>query len=299
MPNWSICGAGAAYSDGDAVLFDDTAAPNGSVTVGETVQPSAIVVNNDSLPYASPARGHRRCNVFGEGRRRAVDPEHGQQYLFRRHVRRQRYTKGREQLCPRPNWRLDCRAAGATLDLNGSCLQDTFLTVNGWLTGGNYQLLVAGAGVDGNGAIVANNTNGSQNHINAPTLAGDTTFGGSADWDVSPQVPSTLRGNGYTLTKVGTNTINLGDWNWGNPLTISGVKNISINNGTLLLVWNTIVDNSQPGSIYVNPSGTLYTHCLGWAGSAGAIEKPIVMAGGIFQSDYWPSGNTSIAAPSR
>ena len=96
---------------------------------------------------------------------------------------------------------LDCRAAWRHSNLNGSCLQDAFLTINGWLTGGNYQLLVAGAGVDGNGAIVANNTNGSQNHINAPTLAGDTTFGGSADWDVSPQVPSTLRGNGYTLTE--------------------------------------------------------------------------------------------------
>ena len=156
-----------------------------------------------------------------------------------------------------------------------------------------------GRGGHGNGTIVANNTNGSQNHINAPTLAGDTTFGGSADWDVSPQVPSTLRGNGYTLTKVGTNTINLGDWNWGNPLTISGVKNISINNETLLLVWNTIVDNSQPGSIYVNPSGTLYTHCLGWAGSAGAIKSLLLWRVVSSESDYWPSGNTSIAAPIR
>ena len=47
----------AADSDGDAVLFDDTAAPNGSVTVGETVQPSAIVVNNDSLPYVFSGAG--------------------------------------------------------------------------------------------------------------------------------------------------------------------------------------------------------------------------------------------------
>jgi autotransporter-associated beta strand protein len=87
-------------------------------------------------------------------------------------------------------------ADGATLDVNGFNL-------------GAEAVTATGAGVGGNGAIV--NTGASQvNALQFLTLAGDTTFGGSARWDLRG-VSGALSTGGqpYSLTKTGANLITL------------------------------------------------------------------------------------------
>ena len=65
-------------------------------------------------------------------------------------------------------------------------------------------LNVTGTGYDGNGALVSNGLSDINNSFLGVNLAGPTTFGGSARWDIRGTA-HTLAGNGYTLTKTGTN----------------------------------------------------------------------------------------------
>ena len=128
------------------------------------------------------------------------------------------------------------------------------------------------------------------------TLSSDTTFGGTNPWSIdlygAPPASATLQGNGYSLTKVGGNEVTFRGWT--NNLTVNNVKNININAGTLSVLDDTTINNSQPGSIYVNSGGTLSVGNYGLGNPT--IQKPIVMGGGVFQTDTTgTSGNAVIA----
>jgi autotransporter-associated beta strand protein len=130
------------------------------------------------------------------------------------------------------------------------------------------------------------------------TLAGDATIGGTGRWDARAVTggTATLAGNGYDLTKVGANYIAVVGAAAG--ASITGVKNININSGTLSLANNITVDNNTPGSIFINSSGFLDVG--NWGSSPGVVvNKPIVLAGGTVETDTTAtgaSGNATIAA---
>jgi autotransporter-associated beta strand protein len=87
---------------------------------------------------------------------------------------------------------------GATLDVNGQNL-------------GAEPVIVSGAGVGGNGAI-GNSGADQLNALRAVTLAGDTTLGGTARWDIRLAGGSATlltSGNAYSITKTGPNQISL------------------------------------------------------------------------------------------
>lgn len=133
-------------------------------------------------------------------------------------------------------------ANGSTLDLNGA--QGTPLI--------NEPVIVLGSGNGGNGAIV--NNGGSDPTLNAMTLAGDTTIGGSGRWDIGGTLSS--GGNPYNVTITGgayhewnnlsvdTNLANItvagsatlgdkGTTKLGNPTNI-----LKISSGATLQFWN-------------------------------------------------------------
>jgi autotransporter-associated beta strand protein len=86
---------------------------------------------------------------------------------------------------------------GATLDVGGQNI-------------GSEPVLVSGAGVGGNGAIV-NSGAAQQNALLNVTLTGDTTFGGTNRWDIRG-TGAALLGDGlgyYNITKIGTNQVTL------------------------------------------------------------------------------------------
>jgi autotransporter-associated beta strand protein len=85
--------------------------------------------------------------------------------------------------------------AGAALDLNGA-----------YDTSRDDHITVAGAGVNGSGAIFSSSAGTAFNQsFGQLTLAGDTTVSAQNRWDLNSQYP--VIGNGFTLTKIGSESI--------------------------------------------------------------------------------------------
>ena len=120
--------------------------------------------------------------------------------------------------------------------------------------GSDYAVSVGGAGVNGNGAIVSS-AGGVLGNV---TLTSDASFGGTTSWAAGDDVGypgyagASIMGNGYSLTKVGANTVTFCGFWLNGAGNVTGVKNININAGTLAAVESVTIDNSQPGSIGIN-----------------------------------------------
>lgn len=116
--------------------------------------------------------------------------------------------------------------SGATLDVNSQNL-------------GMEPVTAAGSGVGNAGALVNNGTGDQQQAFRFVNLSGPTTFGGFRRWDIrdpshvsdpSGGINAKLNGNGYKLTKVGTNVvafISIGDTGLGDIEVQSGVLTFS------------------------------------------------------------------------
>ncbi len=90
-------------------------------------------------------------------------------------------------------------ADGATLDVGGAASSDS-------LTLQAEPITVSGAGADGLGALANHSALQQVNAFGNVTLAGDTSFGGSARWDLRN---GTLAMNDHTVTKLGGARISL------------------------------------------------------------------------------------------
>lgn len=91
--------------------------------------------------------------------------------------------------------------AGATLDLGGAL-------ASGGLNLGTEELLISGAGVNGQGVLVNRGSNDQINAVQKFTLQADASVGGTRRWDVRGS-GNRLDMNGHVLTKTGTNTVAL------------------------------------------------------------------------------------------
>jgi autotransporter-associated beta strand protein len=157
-------------------------------------------------------------------------------------------------------------ASGATLDLGGPNLPagTTTTSPTTGLNLSNTTVTVSGGGaLSTNGAIVNNSTNAQENALRFVTLTDNTTFGGTARWDIRgtnadllSDASAFLRtgSNPYKLTKVGTNQISLVGVNVDSSLgdidVLAGVlsiehatttgdssKTLTVTNGATLQVW--------------------------------------------------------------
>jgi fibronectin-binding autotransporter adhesin len=179
-------------------------------------------------------------------------------------------------------------ASGATLDYNGIPLNGSVVP--------DYSVFVSGTGVGGLGALVDNGP-ANDSSVRLMTLTGDTTIGGTARWGMrsSTNGAATLTGGGFNLTKIGTADFVIAQGAGGNPTLATGLANININAGRIVVADTATVDNVSAGSIFVNTTGSLdvgnYTGTV-------TILKPIVMAGGSIVTDATgANGNSTIAAP--
>jgi len=131
---------------------------------------------------------------------------------------------------------------GATLDVNGQNL-------------GAEPLTVSGAGVGGNGAII--NTGGDQlNALRAVTLVGDTTFGGTARWDIRQAGGSATLltgGAAYNITKVGANQVSL----VGLTVVDAALGDIDIQAGNFSVQTTTVQLGDPAKTITVQSGATL------------------------------------------
>lgn len=173
---------------------------------------------------------------------------------------------------------------GGTLDINGIALAGSVYT----------NVMVGGEGVGGAGAII-NTGGGQENALLGVTLTADTKFGGTSRWVIrgTATTTATVNGGGFDLSKVGPNTVGLATTN----ALVTGVRNINIIQGTLVVADTSTVDNSVPGSIILNSTGAL---SIGnYASPTGVvINKPLVMSGGSLRTDSTgTNGNATVAAP--
>ena len=136
-------------------------------------------------------------------------------------------------------------ASGATLDLNGFGV-------------GTEPVSVSGAGFTGNGAIINSAALPQTNALQFVTLAGDTTWGGSARWDIRGATNGVVSGalstggNAFNLIKVGGNQISLADVSVD-----SALGNIDVQQGTLGLETVTTSLGNPANTLTVEPGATL------------------------------------------
>ena len=151
-------------------------------------------------------------------------------------------------------------ASGASLDTNGSNTANR-----------DYEAIISGTGVDGNGAIV-NTGAGSNNGFSSLTLTGNAAIGGTARWDVRPisAGASVIDLDGKTLTKTGDNVIAFAD----GSMTSGGT--VRIDQGSLFLS-RMIVTGS--GSVDINSGATLRLENY----STGFVDKPIHITDGTLE----------------
>jgi autotransporter-associated beta strand protein len=130
-------------------------------------------------------------------------------------------------------------------------------------------LILSGGGLGGNGAVVNNGTGlTNTNHFNSITLAGNTTWGGSARYDVTQN--TIFSGGSNTLTKTGSGEL------WYSPVEGHTIGNIIVNQGTFGLQFRSnILDVTS--TVTVNDTGF---HTL-WGVNS---QHPVTVSnGGTFQ----------------
>ena len=198
--NWLNGGTLGGFLAGDGVLFDSTAS-NQTVTLNVTALASTVSLTGTTnynftgsgkiSGAASIVQNSTSTNTIGLANDFSGSVTINGGVLRPNHATALGNTTGATIINP-----------GGTLDVNNLNL-------------GTELFVVSGAGYQGQGAIV----NGTGSQINATrfvTLAGDTTFGGAARWDVrgaSSAQQGYLSSGGlpYKLTKLGVNTVSIVD----------------------------------------------------------------------------------------
>ncbi len=140
--------------------------------------------------------------------------------------------------------------SGATLDVGGAAKDSLNL--------GNEQFTVSGAGVGGQGAIINSSTGTQQNAFGKITLAGDTTFGGAQRWDLRSSTP-TLTMNGYDLTKISNNLIDIVSATIL-PDGPGGTGAIDVQGGALILDSATKFNGSAANTLRIRSGAQLQTY---------------------------------------
>jgi autotransporter-associated beta strand protein len=126
--------------------------------------------------------------------------------------------------------------ANATLDLSG-------------FNPGSEPIVVQGAGA-GSGAIVNNSSSGTP-QLKAVTLAGDTTFGGGARWDLQGTLSS--GGHAYNLTVANSAAYSA---EWRDLTTDPALGNVTLGSGTTL-GWVGSTTAGTNGALELTASATL------------------------------------------
>ena len=153
---------------------------------------------------------------------------------------------------------------GGTLDLND-------------LSPGFEPVIVSGAGVGGNGAVIDSTSSGSVNtELQDIRLAGDTTLGApNGRWDIRVRTSTGsgpgLKGNGFNLTKVGPGLVSIAaqrQLGTNTPYWNMNLGNVVINAGTLAfaesLSLEAVGNTSPTNTITINSGGSLQLYDLNY-----------------------------------
>lgn len=231
--NWLREGAPDEFYQGDAVLFDATGSTSPAINLSGVLSPASLTVSNTtSYTFGGGGRlsGATSLTKQGSG---SLTLNTSNDFGGAAIIQDGTLVIGHAAALGLTNAGTTISTRGQ-LDLNGVAL-------------GSERLTLAGSGPDGSGALV-NTGNSQTNAMRNVTLAGDTTVGGTARWDLrglpAANVPAGLIGNGFALTKTGPNEVwlaNLGNFLLGTITIAQGTlgfegSNVMAFNGTSLIV---------------------------------------------------------------
>jgi autotransporter-associated beta strand protein len=166
--------------------------------------------------------------------------------------------------------------AGTTLDVNGQNL-------------GAEPVTVAGSGATGNGAVI-NNGGAQLNALRAVTLAGNTTFGGTARWDIRQADGSATLltgGAAHKITKIGSNQVSL----VGLSAVDAAFGDIEIQEGIFSVQTTTVQLGDASRTVTVYGGATLGFFNL----NPSPLNKQIVLRDGAVV--FNENGNSGISGP--
>lgn len=237
------------FLNGDNVLFDDTPGVQTNITVSSGIVSPSIVTNNSSTNYftisgSGQISGATQIVKLGSSTLTLNTTNEFSGGIV---------VAGGTLMAGNP-YALGGQGGfvivtnGATLDVNGNNL-------------GMDTILVSGAGVSNNGAIV-NNGAAAIPALALVELAGNTTIGGTGRWDLRSSGGTTgqpgtaslsTSGNSFNLTKVGTNFVGIVS------VTVDpALAGINIQGGTLDFEGNTTCMGNPAGTLTVYTNATLY-----------------------------------------
>jgi fibronectin-binding autotransporter adhesin len=283
--NWynPVSSSSDSYQDGDSVVFDDTAT-NRNVELTQVVQPTGVTVNstNDylftnvvfgtssingagalikngsgTLTMACTNNNYTGGTFINGGTIKLVDTDFG-------------YPHGGGGL--NNNLGTVVVANGGTLDVNG-------VMVPNYQQFGpaGYDVYISGSGVNGQGALVNNNTNAPNNDNADPgyvTLVGDATIGGPSDLNIrhggTPQLTS--QSGDYTLTKIGAGR-----------LRIRYVTTVSPNFGPVNILGGVVSYESSSTLGFGDPTKPIYVGSgagFAWGTTAANCVRPLICSNG-------------------
>jgi autotransporter-associated beta strand protein len=201
LMNWLNLGNGAGdvFQSEDSVLFDDTPGVVTSITLGTTVVPALLTVNASTNSFVLSGSGKL------SGSAGIVKSGSGTLTLSTANDFSGPVTIAGGVLKAGNALALGA-ASGNTIVTNAGTLDVNTFNISG------EPVVVSGDGAGGGGAIVNNGTAAQTTALKYVTLAGNTTFGGTARWDIRGSPASLLTspsGSPYAITKVGTNQVSL------------------------------------------------------------------------------------------
>ena len=257
----------ATFYFGDAVTFDDTVAADQTIAMVAALQPASITFNNTARNYTLTAAagfgitGTAGITKNGTGTVTLGGP--GSTFTGPVVVNAGLLILGNVEALG--------SNSGVTINAGGA------VNLNGFAPGSqarNYSWTIAGTGTDGAGGLGAIYTSGADAYGNAGvrnlTLSADAEIGGNNgrfDIGLSGGLYGTINGGGFTLTKVGSNSmvfrapasninfvVNSGQLTFEDSDAASGTSPIVVNAGTTGSYGNRTFPNDVT---FTAPGGTL------------------------------------------
>ncbi len=248
-PNWvNLANSSATvFNSGDTVLFDDTVGVPTTVNVSGTVFPSLIAVNstNNNFSFSGGTLG-------GSGNLVKQGP-------------------GTLNITSAGGFTGSATIGGGLVYAGNNCFNavssitisnGATLDIGGGTFSGSKPITVSGTGVNGAGSIY-NSYNDYPVESLSIVLAGDTTFGGSARWDM---------GNGAQIS--GAHDLTL-DWSaagnygqWNSVAIGASVVGVTVTNGSALGMTGMDTSCQNPGTVFtIGANGQLVLYSGGFNGS--------------------------------
>jgi autotransporter-associated beta strand protein len=255
--NWLNVTTSDRYYQLDSVTFDNTGSNNTPISLMGNIAPTAVTINAaKTYTFAGPGKftGPMSLTKFDDG---GLILSNANDFTGP-------IIMNGGTLKPAANGALGSPVGGTYIQGSGQ------LDINGFNLGDEPIFLSNGAAT----GFIVNSGAPQLNALRFVTLSGDTFLGGTSRWDIRANPTGSLTGNGFKLSKTGTNEI------WLVDLGNTGLGNIDVRQGLLGI---------QASTTLGNPASTLTlfpgTSLLFWDNNASVLNKILQITNATVRND--------------